>query len=262
MELGAQVHPLQDFRRNQKKCDFRMTLEGREAFVEVSNLRESFEEKWARQTFDAILKHAFSLMTKHPEIEVGGKIYRVLSKPRLAIVKERMSEAFERAALEKVVRIRDEGVCDLDIFQQGERLRDPSLSGAWQGPSFQASGPARIVQKIKTEGDQLPSGKPGFIALYDKNLTLWNLGAELPFRVPAEVCEEVYNHPELAGVAIFQSYQGPSPPKGVEKYEEYSVLRMSNEVLNEEAVLIANRFGINASIADILFTSMTNRAIS
>src|SRR5439155_17897142 len=98
INLGAEVHPLQGSPKGRKKSDFRMVFQGSEIFVEVSNIRESFQEKWAMQTFDAILKHGFALSAKYPDCHVGGKIYRVLSHPHLELVKAKMSEAFEKVA--------------------------------------------------------------------------------------------------------------------------------------------------------------------
>jgi hypothetical protein len=256
MSLGAQVYPPETSGR--KKTDFRAILEGREAFVEVANVRGSFEQRWAMRTFDEILNHQLRLMSKHPQLFFGGAIYRVLSEPHLQQVRKKISEAFEKVATgEKVVRIREDGVFEFDVFEQSARETDPSLRFGLQGPNFEPAGGSRISTKIAEEARQLPKGQPGFVALYDQNLTVLGLDSETSSQVWSEVCEATYDSSRVAGALVIATHQGARPEKEVQIFREFKVVtRTLYELLHEEYVLIPNRFSEHLPIAELLFARL------
>ncbi len=251
--LGVQVYPPEKAGRSM--TDFRIVIEGREAFVEVANVRGSFEQRWAMRTFDEILDHQLRMMNKYPQLSFGGVISRVLSKPHMLQAKKKISEAFERVAKgEKVVRIREDCVFEFDIFQQSVIENDPSLRGGLQGPNFEPAGGSRIALKISEEARQLPKGKPGFVALYDPNLTVLGLAPETSSQAWSEVCEATYDSSRVAGTLVIATHQGARPESDIQVFQDYKVVtKTSYEDLHEEYVLIPNRFSEHLSTAELLF---------
>ncbi len=251
--LGAQVHPPK--KSGRRKTDFSIIIEGKEASVEVANVRGSFEQRWAMWTFDEILNHQLRMTNKYPRSFCGGVISRVLSKPHLLQIKKKISEAFEKvAAGEKVLTIREDGVFEFDVFEQSAREKNPNLRVGLQGPNFEPAGGSRIATKIVEEARQLPKGKPGFVALYDQNLTVLGLDSGTSSQTWSEVCEATYDSSRVAGALVIASYQGARPEKEVQAFHEYKVVtRTLYESLHEGYVLIPNRFSENVQVAELLF---------
>ena len=256
LSLGAEVYPAEKLGR--RMTDFRIVIEGMEAFVEVANVRDSAEQRWVMRTFDEISNHQLRMMNKYPQLSCGGAIHRVLSKPHLSQVKKDISDAFERvAAGEDAVTINRDGVFEFDIFTPSARDKDPRLRVGLRGPNFEPAGVSRIATKIVEEARQLPKDRPGFVALYDQNLTLWSLGFEdSATSSPAwsEVCEATYDSSRLAGSLVVATYQGARPEKEVQVFQEYRIVtRTRYENLHESYLLIPNRFSDHIPIAEILF---------
>jgi len=242
LDLGIDVYPAEMIQG--KKADLRIVLEDSEVYVEVSNIRESSEEKWAMDTFDEIINHELKLLAKFPDIGFGGKIFRSLSKPHLAVAKREISQAFDRATREVVVKIREEGVYEFDIYQTSVRGQEPTLRGNLQGPDFDPSGPARIVTKIRKEVEQIPKNGPGLLVLFDQNLLLWGLAEDSWRHVAARFCESVYEYSWLVGAIATRSYSGQGTSREVEENAECTVVRRTRyENLQEETILVPNRFG-------------------
>jgi hypothetical protein len=256
LSLGAKVYPAE--KSGRRTTDFRIVIEGNEAFVEVANVRDSFEQRWVTRTFDEISNHQLRMMNEYPQLSCGGAIHRVLSKPHLSQVKKEISDAFERVnAGEEAVKISQDGVFEFDIFKPSARDKDPRLRVGLQGPNFEPAGVSRIASKIFEEARQLPRDKPGFVALYDQNLTLWSLGFDgstTSSQVWSEACEATYDSSRVAGALLVATHQGARAEKDVQLFQEYRIVtRTRYENLHEDYLLIPNRFSEHLPVAELLF---------
>jgi hypothetical protein len=233
-----------------KNPDFKIELDGVDAFVEVSNLHESTSERLASRTFDEITNHGFRLQAKFPEIVCGGRIYKPLSTPCLEIAKNEMTKAFRRAGDQGAVRIRENGLYEIDVFHQsGQGLRI-----GFQGPEFEISGSSRIIAKIREKVKQIPRPGPGFLAFIDQNLVMGSMVPGFYDSLASQLLRAVQDHERLAGLVLALSYTGSGVDQEIKQPHAYSLLRRKvYDNLQEDSLLIPNALGRHSSVATSLF---------
>ncbi len=240
-------------RTNYRTPDFKIQLNGSDAFVEVSNLREPASQRRANRTFDQIIFHCFRLQSKFPQVGFGGKIHKFLSRPHLELLKNQLNEAFQKAETVGTVEILEHGAFDLRVFD----MRKPELSVGLQGPEFDPPRPSRIIEKIYHEAKQLPKEHPGFLVLVDQNMVLDSMVPGFFEYLGSQVCEGVYDNDRLAGLVITLSYIGSTDNNTLLESPEFTILRKPQyDNLTEESLLIPNRFGRYADVAKLFFKLM------
>ncbi len=240
-------------RTNRKTPDFKIRLNGLDAVVEVSNLREPASQRRANRTFDQIIFHCFRLQSKFPHIGFGGKIHKFLSKPHIELLKRQLNNAFQMAEASGVVEIVEQGAYDLRVFD----TRKPEFAVGLQGPEFDPPRPSRIIEKIYEESRQLPREHPGFLVLVDQNLILDTMVPGFFENLGSQVCEGVYDNDRLAGLVITLSYIGSTDRDKLVESPDFTILRRPvYDNLTEENLLIPNRFGRYTDIAKLFFERM------
>ncbi len=233
-----------------KNPDFKIELDGVVAFVEVSNLHESTSERLASRTFDEIMHHGFRLQAKFPEIVCGGRIYKPLMRHGLEIAKSEMTKAFRRAGEEGVVKIRENGLYEIDVFHQSVQ----GLRIGFQGPEFEPSGASRIILKIREKVKQIPRPGPGFLAFVDQNLVMGSVVPGFYDSLASQLCQAVQDHERLAGLVLTLSYLGSVVDQKITQPDAYSLLRTTvYDNLHEDNLLIPNPLGGHAAVASSLF---------
>lgn len=226
------------------ECDLLVQKSDKKVYVEVSNIGPSQEERKSSYTLNELTK---SFMFD-PEIQVDGKIYKWLSNPRIAEIRNEIKIKVQKAKKEdKCFEISHPGIVDIIICPRSLSARAHNLlkqkrtGSHFEGPSYDIDEMRRVGRTIRDENKQLPKNEPGLIVLFNDNIAVEG-DAESYQELADEIEEEIYERSNLiGGVLIFPHFVGSDEGSGYE--EDFAWSRRTRYRLGgENTLIIKNRY--------------------
>ena len=181
-----------------RKADLKVSKSGSEYYVEVTILGPSEEEKLSMSRFNRFM----GPLRFRRDVEIGGRILKILSKPRIEEIHRRIEAAANEAKnTQKCIPVYEENVIDLLVCPKGRTdnlqrwLTGKGYTGQFSGPPIKTDDILRLRRKINGESKQLPKDRPGIIVVFADPLfapTSKEVG-----RLVNEIEETIYDHERI-----------------------------------------------------------------
>jgi hypothetical protein len=231
-------------KHGKRDCDLRVTKGKTELYVEVANVGWSVEELKAFHILDMFSPPSMT----NREVRIGGKIYKILSRPRIVELKKQLDACIQEAKQkQRCIFLDRPGIVDLIICprsrsdQMSRWLKKRSLSSDLEGPSFDVDEVKRVIRMFREKIPQLPKDKPGLIVLFPARLfakgDLVSFG-KLAYRVE----EEIYEHRNLVAGALVLSGLRGSSEKGKFKDDFFWSKKTKHQFFGENTLVIRNKY--------------------
>ncbi len=244
-----------------KEADLRITIDGKEFYVEVTVVGESEEARRASQTLDEL---TWPFLPER-NVAIGGRIYKALSAPHIREVKHRIATAIEEArARQECQEVVEPGVVEFFIAPRDKTdelkswQQQKGISGL-QGPPIEVDEVRRIKRRLEEKNRQLPMDKPGLIVVYAHALISQFFEHDFYESLVNQLEEAVYEHENLILGAII-AYGSSSSAKVAKKRDDYILGHrpLYTSITQEDVLIIKNRyakFAIDQQIVSALLQS-------
>jgi len=156
-------------RHDGRECDLRIWKEGTELYIEVAIVGWSMEELKAFYILDIFMPPYMA----DREIRVAGKIYKILSRPRIVELKKQLDICIQEAKRKQdCVFFSQPGIVDLIIYPHSKSdevsgwLKKKGLSSDLEGPPYDVDEVKRVIRMFREKIPQLPKDKPGLLCSF------------------------------------------------------------------------------------------------
>ena len=216
----------------------------KKVYVEVSNIGPSQEERKTSYTLNELTKsYIFD-----PEVTIAGKIYKILSHPRIAEIKREIDIYVQKAKnQQKCFEVCHRGIVDIIICPRSlsarahEWLKQKGIRSSFEGPSYDVDEIRRVRKTFRDENRQLPKNESGLIAIFHDNIIVEG-DAESYQELAYEIEEEIYERSNLiGGVLIFPHFVGSDEASSCEVDFAWS-RRTRYRLGGENTLVIKNKY--------------------
>jgi hypothetical protein len=228
-----------------------------EIYVEVTQIGASQKQILTSKTYDAIWYLLRNAMYSNEGLSNNfqnqsfylpfSRIHRSIDENEIIDVVNQINQVVEKVKnTGEFQELIIEGIFELAIapphkhIQAEEWAKARNISDMVKSPSIPLDGIRRTKGKIFKKMKQLPTDKPGIVAIHlVDNLTLWAYG---PGNIMVEVEEEVEKHSHLMFAAILQTYiDGENDSElGVLK-NHISMKRKRSDQVTEQLIIVNNK---------------------
>jgi hypothetical protein len=231
-------------KHDRRDCDLRVSKGKIELYVEVAIVGWSMEELKAFHILDIF---SLSSMTDL-EVRIGGKIYKILSRPRMVELKKQLDACIQEAKQkQRCIFLDRPGIVDLIICprsrsdQMSRWLKKRGLSSDLEGPPYDIDEVKRVIRMFREKVPQLPKDKPGLIVLFPARL--FAKGDLISFgRLAYRIEEEIYEHRNLvAGALVLPGLRGTSE-RGKFKDDFFWSKKTKHQFFGENTLIIRNKY--------------------
>jgi hypothetical protein len=211
-------------------------------YIELKAMDQSRDDQRALAVFEAVT----SKLRSHTfEVEYGGVVHKVLSKPHLEELLGKIDKAVTAVkAGEGFVHLEEAGTFDVYIYRSGQEALVPKeFHRRFSGPDSGGNEVKRIIATAHTAAwKQLPEDAPSILIIQDQALTPSTI-RQNPAPLVDAMDETVYEHQNLVALIVTFGWMGGGPNYYQDhgRYQTYQ--RYTADILGEFGLVIKNRYG-------------------
>lgn len=239
VSLDLEFYP----RINGKEPDLEVSINHAKIYCEITSMQTSQHDIKASEVLRELSFPNLSI----PEVIVGCKVYKILSKPHIRELKKKINKGIKDAlAQDSLIEVIEPGVIEYFICPRRKveeiRERNPKiLLGTCKGPPLDLNEPKRIRRTIAHKNTQLPEDKPGVIIIYNNNLFGY---ADIPniINLKEEIEESIYEYENLIFAVIINTLISSGEDIIHKKSNYISIQKIYYDLLKENTLIIKNKY--------------------